>query len=230
MPLKRALYYANDPGTGLQIGLGLYPIFQEDHRLILNRKIIDHYWNREIGMETLSLFTFAMQRRANEIMPLYNQVYKSQLLEFEAISNYKLTTTRADTVNETSTQDSGTNTASTSSSGSRTVGSTLPQTQLARDKNYASSGNDASVTAQSGTDTTANATGENNSEANGTSTTTGYQGSPSDLLMKFRETLLNTDMLVVNEFEDCFMGVWDSTPDTFIPTPLYPAVLRGYRY
>lgn len=208
--LKKVLTLEQDPGTGLNIGLGLYPIYDEDHRLDLNRKIINHYWNREIGMETISLFVFALQRKMNEIMPFYNQVYKSRLLEFDPISNYKLTTTRADTIAETGTQHSTTDSEATSSAGARAVSSSLPQTQLARNKNYASSGADNTNTAASNSDTTVDANSSNNSNVTGESTTAGYQGNPSDMLLRYQETLINIDMMIVTELEECFMQVWDT--------------------
>ena len=36
-----------------------------------------------------------------------------------------------------------------------------------------------------------------------------YEGtSASDLLLKFRETFLNIDMLVINDLEDLFFQLW----------------------
>ena len=62
--------------------LGDYPIFDENYRDILNRKIIEHYYMREVGQETPSLFKFFIQRKMNEIMPYYNQLYKSESIDF----------------------------------------------------------------------------------------------------------------------------------------------------
>lgn len=230
MPLKEVIDFQKDPGTGLKLGLASYPIFSEDHRLELNRKIINHYWNREIGMETVSLFVFAVQRRMNEIMPLYNQVYESQLLEFDAISNYKLTTVRNDKTTESETQDSTGTANSTGENKARAVGSTMPQTQLSRNKDYASTGNDNTSSSTSDSNSTGHNATTGETDLNGTATTTGYQGSPADLLLKFRATILNTDMLVVQELEDCFMQVWgmdEELPyDHFFRRPFG----IGYRY
>lgn len=69
------------------IGLKNYPIFDENYRELLNQKIINHYYFREIGMETAELFKSYLNTTMNEIMPYYNQLYKSELLEFNPFYN-----------------------------------------------------------------------------------------------------------------------------------------------
>jgi hypothetical protein len=69
------------------IGLKNYPIFDENYRELLNQKIINHYYFREIGMETAELFKRYLNTTMNEIMPYYNQLYKSELLEFNPFYN-----------------------------------------------------------------------------------------------------------------------------------------------
>lgn len=69
------------------IGLKNYPIFDENYRELLNQKIINHYYFREIGMETAELFKRYLNTTMSEIMPYYNQLYKSELLEFNPFYN-----------------------------------------------------------------------------------------------------------------------------------------------
>ena len=59
-----------------------YPIFDESYRPALETKIIRHYYTREICAETVGLWKLWLESRMNEIMPYYNQLYKSALLEF----------------------------------------------------------------------------------------------------------------------------------------------------
>lgn len=73
------------------LGLKDYPIFDENYRETLNNKIIDHYRFREIGLETPMLFKLYLNRKMNEIMPYYNQLYASELLEFDPITNFEYT-------------------------------------------------------------------------------------------------------------------------------------------
>lgn len=208
--LKKALALQKDPGTGVNIGLDSYPIFAENHRVLLNRKIIEHYWNREIGIETISMFTFALRRKMNEIMPFYNQLYETELLAFDPISNYKLKTIRDDKTDENGLNHSENDTHADSASGSRNVSSNLPQTMLARDKNYASSGADAKLTGETNQTAKNDGTDENHALSHGESETSGYQGNPSDLLNAFRNTILNIDLSIILDLEELFLGVWDN--------------------
>lgn len=64
-----------------RIGLAEYPIFDESYRKTLNDNIIGHYMFDEIGSETPGRFRQRMRAKMNIIMPRYNQLYKSQLVE-----------------------------------------------------------------------------------------------------------------------------------------------------
>lgn len=59
-----------------------YPIFDEDYRIPLEKKILRHFYTREICEETVGLWKLRLEDKMNMIMPYYNQMYKSTLLEF----------------------------------------------------------------------------------------------------------------------------------------------------
>lgn len=59
-----------------------YPIFDENYRTPLEIKILRHFYLREIGAETVGVWKLFLQDKLNEIMPYYNQLYKSELLKF----------------------------------------------------------------------------------------------------------------------------------------------------
>lgn len=69
--------------AGYYIPLDKYPIFDERYRPVLNDKIIDHYYTREICCPEPQRFSRYLERRMNEIMPYYNQLYVSALKEFD---------------------------------------------------------------------------------------------------------------------------------------------------
>ncbi len=71
-----------------------YPIFDEAYRKVLNTKILKHYYTREIGMETVGLWKLHMDERMNLIMPKYNKLYESALIEYGIFDDVDLTTTR----------------------------------------------------------------------------------------------------------------------------------------
>lgn len=73
--------------SGYPLALDRYPIFMEEYRGGLNQKIIEHFYFREIGQETADRFNFMLRRKMNEIMPFYNELYKSTLLEFDPLAS-----------------------------------------------------------------------------------------------------------------------------------------------
>ena len=70
-----------------------FPIYDESYRSVLETKILKRYYTREIGFETVALWKFWLNKRLNEIMPYYNQLYKSTLLEFNPFYDVDYTTT-----------------------------------------------------------------------------------------------------------------------------------------
>lgn len=59
-----------------------YEIFDEAYRSVLNTKILRHYYTREICAETVGLWKLWLNNTMHEIMPYYNQLYRSATLEF----------------------------------------------------------------------------------------------------------------------------------------------------
>lgn len=62
-----------------------YPIFDEAYRPVLETKILLHYYTREICEETVSLWKLRLKSKMNEIMPYYNKLYESELLQFNPL-------------------------------------------------------------------------------------------------------------------------------------------------
>lgn len=184
-----------------------YPIFDEQYRPTLETKILKHFYTREIGLETYGLWKLKLNTKLNEIMPFYNQLYKSQLLEFNPFYTKNLTIdynkkNKDDTQSDSST---GTNANSTGWN----LFSDTPQGSLQNIDNQTYL-----------TNATKNM---NNSSNNGTTNTkigatgnedylehiVGYEGKDASLmLLNYRKTFLNIDMQVINDLEDLFMGLW----------------------
>lgn len=70
-----------------------FPIFDEEHRPELCKKILKHYYTREIGAETVGLWKLWLNTRMNEIMPYYNEMYKTAAIEYDPTHNVNLSTT-----------------------------------------------------------------------------------------------------------------------------------------
>lgn len=59
----------------------------QEHRTLLFKKILLHYYTREIGYETVGLWKLKLNQRLMEKMPYYNQLYESELLKFDPLKN-----------------------------------------------------------------------------------------------------------------------------------------------
>jgi hypothetical protein len=217
--LWEALDLEGDPGDGSAMGLGAYPIpatWTDADRAALNRKIIVHYWNREIGAETISLFRFRLTRKLNEIMPTYVQLYESSMLKFDPLSTYDLTTVRNDDTRENVTRGSTANATSDGTGQSRTVTGNPPQGQLSKQGQYATSIVDVNSKSHNTSDSTSSDTTTGDSTLAANSSTTGRQGSANRLLAEYRSNILNIDLMILNELDDLFLGIWDTDVE-FLP-------------
>lgn len=196
--------------TGGNIGLDTYPIFDEDYRERLNGVIIDHFWLDEIGKETITQFQFGMRRRMNEIMPYYNQMYESTRLEYDALATIDLHTIGALSNTQTNTNSANTDTSSDNSSKSRSVSSSTPQTMLAGNEDYATSASDANGETTVTSSVTESANLNMESEGGSDTRVTGYQGVASDLIVRYRDSLVNVDLMIIAELRDQFMLLLDT--------------------
>ena len=115
-----------------------YPIYDESHRAELETKIIKHYYTQEIGLETYGLWHLELDKRMNEIMPYYNELYRTADLEFNPLDDVNYTKTHEGTHNENETEQTG-NTGS--STDIRTISSTE---QAHRDEESTHTGDDSS--------------------------------------------------------------------------------------
>lgn len=211
-----------------------FPIFDENYRQVLCRKILKHYYTREIAHETVGRWKLALNAKLNEIMPYYNQLYKSELLEFNPFYDVDLTRSRegSGTSNKTSNNtETNSGTSKNVSSGSGTSNtdtlnrfSDTPQnsmdTQGIADSvplTTVTKVNEDNTTTNESTDTLTrndNKTGSGTENINNTDkyieTVKGKQGTEnySSLLKKFRETFLNIDMMIIEECSDCFFTLW----------------------
>ena len=72
-----------------------FPIFDETYRKPLCKKILRHYYTREICAETVGLWKLWLNNKMNEIMPYYNKLYESELLKFNPLYDVDLMSSHA---------------------------------------------------------------------------------------------------------------------------------------
>ena len=90
--------------------------FDNNYRSILCSKILKHYYLREIGAETVGIWKLWMNTKLEEIMPYYNQLYQSALLEFDPFDDVNYSKNHQGETNGTKNVE-GTNSTQGSKSG-----------------------------------------------------------------------------------------------------------------
>ena len=201
-----------------------FPIFDESYRSVLCSKILKHYYTREISAETVGLWQLWLNTRMGEIMPYYNKLYESALLEFDPFkdTNYSRNhggtftgDTRRNGRSDVSVDNSVT---SNGTSNSKNLFSDTPQGAITNIENESYLTNatlikdtDTNTTNTDGNSTTQNTetTGITNTD-NWIETIVGKQStvSYSKLLQEFRDTFLNIDVMIINDLSDLFMNLW----------------------
>lgn len=188
--------------NGFEFNLNSYPIFDENYRPILNKKILDHYLMSEIGLETPALFNHYLGSKLNEIMPYYNTLYQKQASLLNNLEN---------NVNLTEEFKRDISNESTGTSSSNTNGKTLfedtPQGVLVQaDMDEMTHASNINFSKSNDTST---------SSANGTSTedyiktVVGNNGKKYgfEVLNDIKNNVINIDVMIINELSDLFMGI-----------------------
>lgn len=262
------------------LGLDDYPIFDELYRQTLNDKIIRRYYMREIGFETVGLFVWNLRTHMHEIMPYYNELYKTLNIIDDPLytrdMSFKETWDRDESESSTgerSGEESSSTDASedvTTNGTSKSAASDASESKSHEDANQSASSSDRNVfqdTPMNGLDTgaiqamdyatnvtfddgstsseserdTTGSTTTNRTETGETSETrgtsshsdtdgtshesttdartgrfdgsrehreTGYDRPQSELLLTYRKTLVNIDLMIVDSCASLFMGLW----------------------
>ena len=127
-----------------------FPIFDEAYRNVLCKKILKHYYTREICEETVGLWKFRLDTRMNEIMPYFNKLYKSELLEFNPLYDVDITRkgNRENTANGNESV-SGTRTGSGNSETNTTNNTTTTNTSNETSEGTNNTTNQSTTNAQS---------------------------------------------------------------------------------
>ena len=189
--------------NNFNFGLDTYPIFDNNYRQTLNQKILNHYYNNEIGFETPELFKFYLNNKLNEIMPYYNTLYENlKLYDNNLMSNVNLKEVlNRQTANNVTSQ-------SNSSTDTRNLYQDTPQGSLKEtdidNLKYATNLtlNDSKIND--------NATSQGDGTENYIKTIVGNNGSKYtyELLNELKNGILNIDMMIIDDLNELFMGVF----------------------
>lgn len=195
-----------------------FPIFDEQYRAELCKKILRHYYTREICCETVGRWKLFLSDKMKNIMPYYNQLYQSELLKIQPLVSVDRSVTHEGSGTETKTTTrNGTNSNSSKTDGSTDTWSYYSDTPQGGINGLDSNdyltnathnvGKDSTSSTLSGT-TSDNETGSGNRSDSYVDKVLGYEGNQSEMLLKFRETFLNIDMMIINDLKDLFFTLW----------------------
>lgn len=173
----------------------------------LASKIVDHYFTREIGYETIGLFKHYAKVYMQEIMERYLPLIYSNCIEYNPLVNvdYEETFTR----NITGSGES--ESTSTNNASGLSVNSDTPQGQITKSNILA--GNYASNTGASETESTIN---DNSSNSNTTDETyskkvkgnSGVSATAQKMIAQYRENIIAIDEKIIKELNKLFMGLY----------------------
>lgn len=185
-----------------------FPIFAESHRKELERKIIKHYYTREIGEETVALWKLKLDDKLNMIMPYYNQLYALAAKDIDIFND-------VDYVREgnRSGENAFTDNAAANGSGSANsldAYSDTPQGGLNDLETLEYLTNARTVTGSNSTTETRNTTHSGEDSEEHYERVHGKMGTKSytELIMEAREAILNIDADIVNALSDLFMNIY----------------------
>lgn len=173
----------------------------------LAKKIVDHYFMREIGFETPALFRHYVKLTMNEIMESKLPLIYSASINYDPMVNVDYTETFERTIDNTV---SGSDSQTANSSG-LTINSDTPHGQV--NKTQILEGKYASST-QAG-ESTQTTSGENeqtgNTEEGSTKRVKGNSGvsaTAQKMIQQYRENIIAIDKDIINELNDLFMGLY----------------------
>lgn len=166
-------------------------------------RIINHYYMREIGVETIGLFKLKIKTKLDLLMEKYAPLIYTNSIEYDILVNEDYT----ETFNRTT---SGSGESSTTNTGSGlTVSSDTPQGQISK------------AVILAGQYATSTAAGENESSTTAEDTTSGTEqftrrvkgnrgisATYQAMIKQYRENILTIYNDIINDLNDLFMGIW----------------------
>lgn len=232
-----------------------YEFFDLAYKRVFEEKILKHFYYRYICTTDYAQWKLWLDSKLNDIMPYYNQLYKSATLELNPLYNFVIDVEHrdsgGDTVNSTRTNDKDSSNGTTtqneyndSKSGTDTTNNTnsnknvnkynnTPQGRL-EDVDSGAYLTEATIINDNGSGETkvnygakyekkfkeivTNKNVAKSSENKEESVTTDRQytehvmgrkeATDADLLIRFRETFLNIDLMIMNELNELFESVF----------------------
>lgn len=173
----------------------------------LARKIVNHYYMREIGFETIELFKHYVKVLLDEIMEEKLPLIYSASISYDPLVNVDYTETYSRQIDDTGES----NAESTSNATGLTINSDTPQGQV--NKSEILAGNYASSTQGDESDTVTNDKTNTNSQSNEESTkrvkgNSGVSATAQKMIEQYRDNIKAIDSDIIKELNTLFMGLY----------------------
>ena len=184
-----------------------YNLYNNDLKPWFEEKFYQHFMFYEIGFDTIGMFKQRLMSKLNDIYPYYKQLYETEIrskgIDFMLNKDLKESYVRELTSNSNSNQESNVTSNSLSTAGQLTPSLIANSQKIDKFMDSAQKDNSSSNSTSSGEST-------GNSKEEYTLTSQGNIGitSSAELLTKWRETLLNIDLMIIEECNDLFMQIF----------------------
>lgn len=181
----------------------------------LAKKIVNHYFMREIGFETPALFEHYAKVEMQEIMEYYLPLIYSNAIEFDPLVNVDYTETFEREIEGEAKNQGSSNSSSNNTSSGLNVNSDTPQGQIS--KQAILQGNYASNTTANQNEAEIN--DRTNTQSSGTSNTlenyskrikgnSGVSATAQALIKQYRDIIKAYDKEIIDKLNSLFMGIY----------------------
>lgn len=173
----------------------------------LAKKIVDHYYMREIGFETIGLFKHYVKVKLNELMEEKLPLIYSSSIYYDPLVNVDYTETYSRQIDD----EGHTNSSSTSNASGLTINSDTPQGQI--NKNEILSGKYASNTQGGESVNTTSDNANTNTQSNEESTkrirgNSGVSATAQKMIEQYRNNIRAIDSEIIKELNSLFIGLY----------------------
>ena len=189
----------------------------------LAKKIVDHYFMKDLGFETYAMFRHYAKIQMEEIMESKLPLIYSSSIKYDPLINVDVTESYSREVNDKGsslTNDTGhSESNNTNNSSGLTVNSDTPQGQISKSAilsgSYASNtqAGESTSSVNDTTNTSASSKEDRNSQSLETSSKTtkgnsGVSATAQAMIKQYRDNIRAIDYEIIKELNDLFMGLF----------------------
>ena len=181
-----------------------YGVWNKDK---LAKKIVNHYYMRESGLETIGLFKHYAKIMMDELMEEYLPLIYSASISYDPLVNVDYT----ETFSRSANTNGSSNSSSSSSSSGLVVGSNTPQGQITKAGilagDYAAS-TSANENSGSISDTSQSAGTTQESYTKAIKGNSGVSATAQKMIVQYRENIRAIDREIIEKLDILFMGLY----------------------